>query len=312
MSDLSGIGWIAVAGLLFGSQFIPSKYCPKFKSGAYNISMAMGILAGSAISILALGLDGIALSMFALAFLGGLTWVVGNYLLIMAVAKAGMARSFIVINSSAVLSFLGGVAFLGELTGITIEKLALIAGAVGLVMLGAFLVSTTTPAREKVGQRLPGGGEMMRGIRAAFLATIFFSIYNVMIAYVINTARTPTGTTFASIAPGVMLGAVIMAFLARGGQLRDWRTAPPKWHMLAVLQGLVWAAAMVCIMFGWKGTGIAMGTPVQVGTQTLVSSMWGIIAFGELRGSKDRGPAYARYTAGAALTVVGIIVMTMS
>ena len=312
MSDLTGIVWIAVAGLLFGSQFIPSKYCPQFKSGAYNISMAIGILAGSAFSILVLGPTGIAFSMFALAFLGGMTWVVGNYLLIIAVAKAGMARSFIVINFSAVLSFLGGMAFLGELTGITIPRLALIAGAVGLVMLGSFLVTTTTPKKERAEHGRPGGGEMILGFQAAFLATIFFSIYNVMIAYVINTAGTPAGTAFISLAPGVMLGAVLGAFLAKGNELKDWRSAPPKWHLLAVAQGLVWAAAMVCIMFGWEGTGIALGTPVQVGTQTIVSSMWGIWAFGELRKLKDRGPAYAKFAAGAALTVVGIIVMTIS
>jgi len=68
---------------------------------------------------------------------------------------------------------------------------------------------------------------------------------------------------------------------------------------------------MVCIMFGWMGTGIAMGTPIQVGTQTLVSSLWGILMFGELRGLENRGAAYLKFTGGAALTVAGIAMIAL-
>lgn len=254
--------------------------------------------------------------MAALAFLGGMTWVVGNYLLIIAVARAGMARSFIVINFSAVLSFIGGVVFLGELPGLTVTRLAIMAGAVGLVLLGSYLVTTTAP---KIGSKAPGskgartdGGLMRKGLIAAFVATVFFSVYNTVIAYVLNTAGTPVGITFVTIAPGAVTGAILVAVLSRRGELKDWLSAPVKWHMLAIIQGLMWATAMVFILFGWMGTGIALGTPVQVGIQTLVSSLWGIMAFGELRGLNDPGAAYMKFAAGAVLTVAGIVVMTLS
>lgn len=305
-----------MAGVLFGSQFIPSKYCPGFSSGGYNISMALGILAGSIISVMGLGAAGIAPAMAAIAFLGGMTWVVGNYLFIIAVARAGMARSFIVINFSAVLSFIGGVVFLGELPGLTAPRLAMMAGAVGLVLLGSFLVTTTAPSN---GSKVPGstgsgtdGSLMRKGLIAAFVATVFFTIYNTMIAYVLNTAGTPVGITFATIAPGAVTGAVLVVILARRNELKDWLSAPVKWHLLAIVQGLMWATAMVFILIGWMGTGIALGTPVQVGTQTLVSSLWGILAFGELRGLKDPGAAHIKFAAGAALTVAGIVLMTLS
>jgi glucose uptake protein GlcU len=275
------------------------------------VSMAFGILVGSTFSILLLGISGIWPLMLALSFLGGMTWVVGNYLLIIAVANAGMARSFIVINFTAVLSFIGGIAFLGEQPDITMVRLALIAGAVGLVLLGSFLVTTTTPEDQTARSGLAGLSKMRQGLIAAFVATIFFSLYNVMIAYVINKSGTPASTAFISIAPGVVLGAVLVAFFVTGDELKDWKAAPVKWHLLAILQGIIWAAAMVCIMFGWMGTGIALGTPVQVGIQTLMSSLWGIAVFGEFRGMKTPRSAYARYAAGALLTIAGILGMAL-
>ena len=303
--------WVAVAGLLFGSQFIPSKYCPLFRSGAYTISMALGIFLGSLLSLLALGFSGITPLLSALAFAAGMIWVVGNYLLVQAVSKSGMARSFIVINFTAVLSFIGGVAFLGELPDVTAAKLALLAGAVCLVLVGSFLVTATRPREGATGDRLPDGEKVKRGLIAAFVSTIFFSIYNVIIAFVINDAGAAAGPTFVSIAPGAVLGAFLVALLARDNDLGEWKMAPVKWHLLALSQGLVWATAMVCVMFGWMGTGIAIGTPIQVGTQTIVSSLWGIVMFGEFRALKDRGKAYSRFIGGAALTILGIAVMAL-
>jgi len=300
-----------VAGLLFGSQFIPSKYCTLFRSGAYNISMALGISLGSVLSLLFLGVSGITPPLSALAFAGGMIWVVGNYLLVQAVSKAGMARSFTVINFTAVFSFVGGVAFLGELPEATPFRLALMAGAVCLVLTGAFLVTGTRPREGATGERLRGGEAVTKGLVAAFVATIFFSVYNVIISFIINKAGASAGPTFISIAPGAVLGAVLVAFLAQNNDIGEWKTAPVKWHLLALSQGLIWATAMVCIMFGWMGTGIAMGTPVQVGTQTLVSSLWGILMFGEFRDPENRGAAVSRFVAGAVLTVLGIAVMAL-
>jgi glucose uptake protein GlcU len=307
---------VAVAGLLFGSQFIPSKFCAGFRSGSYNISMALGILLGSAVALPVLGMSGLASGLAVLAFLAGMVWVAGNYLLVFAVANAGMARSFIVVNFSAVFSFLGGVAFLGELTEVSAVRLGLIVAGIGLVLAGAFLVGTTTPKDREPGavSREPGrgnggqgtdGGKMRLGLVAVFFATIFFSAYNVMIAFAINRQAAPAGPIFIFIAPGAVAGAVLAAIFARRGELPGWRAAPVKWHLLALSQGLVWATAMVCIMFGWMGTGI------QVGVQTVVSSLWGIFLFGELKGLDRAGRALGKFAAGAALTVTGIAMIAL-
>jgi len=301
--------WIVLSGVLFGSQFVPSKYCPKFRPGPYNISMALGILAGSILTVLALGTSGTVPGLFILCFIGGMTWVLGNYLLIRAVAMAGMARAFVIVNFSAVLSFIGGAMFLGELGGVTLPGLAMILAAVTMVILGSFLVTTTVP---KGGDHSPStaGNAVRRGLAAALAATVFFSAYNVMIAHALNRAGMTAPAAFMSIAPGIVVGAVLVAILAGDGGLADWKAAQARWHILAATQGIIWAAAMVCIMFGWMGTGISVGTPVQVGTQTLASSLWGIAFFGEFRGLEKKTAAYARLAAGAVVTVAGILVMT--
>jgi|GEM_PF-1946418 len=296
--------------------------------------MALGILLGAAAAQPLLGLSSMPVMLGALAFAGGMVWVFGNLLLVYAVASAGMARAFIIVNFTAVFSFFGGIAFLGELPALTAPRLGLIVTGIGLVMAGAFLVGTTVPrnrgqgagGRGKDGRGQQGSGaegnggngpgtdgaRMRRGLVAVFIATLFFSTYNAMIAFAINREGAPAGPTLGLLAPGAVAGAVLAAAVAGGGSLSAWRAAPRKWHLLALAQGLVWAAAMACIMFGWMGTGIAMGTPVQVGTQTLVSSLWGIVMFGELRDVGDRRGAYAKFISGAALTVGGIALITFT
>ena len=308
LSEPAGVLWIVAAAILFGSQFVLNKYCPDMPASAYNVSMAVGILAGSAASVLVLGWSPIAPGMAVLAFVGGAIWVVGNYLFIVAVARAGIARSYVAVNFSAVLSFVGGVVFLDELPDLDTPRLVLVVGAVSLVMAGSYLVTTTAPKSGPAQVR--GGSRAKRGLVAAFASTVFFAIYNVLTAFVMNKAGTPASVTFVAVAPGIVCGAVLLALFAPGRALRSWKAAPARRHLLAVLQGLIWAAAMVCILFGWMGVGIALGTAIQVGIQTLVSSLWGILLFGELAGLDNRRAAYARFAGGAVLTVCGIAAIT--
>jgi glucose uptake protein GlcU len=296
------------AAVLFGSQFVLNKFCLDMPACAYNVSMAVGILVGSAASLLVLGWSPIAPGMAALAFAGGAIWVVGNYLFIVAVARAGIARSYVAINFSAVLSFVGGVVFLGELPDLDASRFVLVVGAVVLVMAGSYLVTTTAPQGGAAEAR--GGSRARQGLVAAFASTVFFAIYNVLTAFVMNEAGTAAGVTFVAVAPGIVCGAVLIALFAPGRALRAWKAAPARRHVLAVLQGLIWAAAMVCILFGWRSVGIALGTSIQVGIQTLVSSLWGILLFGELAGLDNRRAAYLRFAGGAVLTVCGIAAIT--
>jgi len=309
MDALTGIIWVIIAAFLFGSQFVPAKFCPRFKSSSYNLSMAYGILAGSIGAFFILGIGGITRDLILISMVGGAVWVTGNYLLIIGVAKAGMARAFCIVNFSAIISFFAGGVFLGELTDVTPTRIAIMLGAVTLVIVGSLLVTTTTPSKSGKGS---DRSEMMRGMLLSFIATTFFSIYNVIIAYVVNKAGTDPGPTFLALAPGIVIGALIIAAVSKEKGIRSWRAAPSKWHLLAIVQGFIWAAAMVCIMFGWQGVGIAIGTPVQVGTQTIISSIWGILMFHEFRGLRDKSKAYGRYLAGAILTIMGIATIAIA
>lgn len=308
MDELTGIYWVITAAVLFGSQFIPSKYCPKFRSSSYNVSMAWGILASSIVAFLVLGMASIDAGLVLYALLGGFLWVTGNYLLIIGVAKAGMARAFCIINFSAVISFLGGGVLLGELTGVTARRIGLMIVAVALVIIGSLLVTTTTPAGKGKGS---DRADIMKGLLAAFAGTVFFSMFNIVMGYIINKGGTTPGAAFIAFSPGIMLGALLLAALPGDRGISGWLRAPAKWHYLAMAQGVIWSGAMVCIMFGWIGTGIAVGTPVQVGTQTIVSAVWGILMFNEFKDLKDKGRAYGRFGAGALLTIIGIAMMAL-
>jgi glucose uptake protein GlcU len=308
LDELTGIYWVIAAAVLFGSQFIPSKYCPKFRPGAYNVSMAWGILASSIVAFLVLGMASINTALVPYAMLGGFLWVSGNYLLIIGVAKAGMARAFCIINFAAIISFFGGGVLLGELTGVTGTRIGLMLVAVALVIVGSLLVTTTTPSGKGKGS---DRAEVMKGLLASFVATVFFSMFNIVMGYVINTGGTTPGAAFIAFSPGIMIGALLLAALPGEKGISHWLRAPARWHHLAIGQGVIWSGAMVCIMFGWIGTGIAVGTPVQVGTQTIVSALWGIVMFKEFKGLKDKGGTYLKFGLGATLTIIGIAMMAI-
>jgi glucose uptake protein GlcU len=333
--DLVSVGWVILSGLLFGSQFVPSKYCPDFDKAAYNITMAVGILLGSVVFLVILG-GGISdggTALFGIA--SGAVWVAGNFCLIIAVAEAGMARAFTIINLTAVFSFIGGGAVLGELGGYSTTGIGIMIGAIALVIMGSVLVGgiKKTDGEEGGGNKKEGerkkdpdgkdadgikmdeagadNGKAGKGVMFAFISTLFFALYNVMAAYMTNHWGTSTASAFILISPGILIGAMVIAALPKGASLGKWKGAPGKWHGLALVQGIIWSIAMVSIMIGWKGTGIAIGTPVQLGTQTIVSALWGILFFGEFKELDNKKTGYARFAAGAALAVSGIALMAM-
>ncbi|MEM4728915.1 MAG: GRP family sugar transporter [Thermoplasmata archaeon] len=324
--------WIVLSGVLFGSQFIPQKYCPAFPTGAYNVSMALGIaITGGIFFSVAQG-PAPTLPLFSLVATGGLCWVIGNYLLIFAVRRAGMARPFCIINLTSVLSFIGGGWLLGELGEVSMARLALMALGVALVVAGSALISLISEDRGEIsvaGVTGVGGGGTMRtggerrGIAAAFVAPFFFAVFNVVIAQAINRAGVAPGPAFISFSPGIIIGALALALLPEGGEshwspsvtepgILAWRRAPLRWHGLALSQGIIWGTAMVCVMIGWLGTGLAIGVPVGQGVITLVSALWGLLVFKELERLKDRRRSGLQFLAGAALTVSGIAFIVLA
>lgn len=297
--------------------------------------MAVGVLLGSVFFFVILG-GGISdggTALFGIA--AGAVWVAGNYCLIVAVAEAGMARAFTIINLTAVFSFIGGGAVLGELGNYSTNGIGIMIGAVALVTIGSVLVGGIKKAggeeggankkegypekdrgikkteRIRTGKGNADKGRSGKGVMLAFIATLFFAVYNVMAAYMTNRWGTSTEGAFILISPGILLGAVVIAAMPKGVSLGKWKAAPGKWHGLALFQGMVWSLAMVSIMTGWKGTGIAIGTPVQLGTQTIVSALWGILFFGEFKELENKKTGYARFGAGAALAITGIALMAL-
>ncbi len=228
MDGVTPLLWIAISGVLFGSQFVPQKLCPAFAAAAYNISMALGIALVSALGApFAPGpMPSPLLALLALA--GGFLWVAGNFLLIFAVQRAGMARPFSIINLTSVLSFIGGGALLGELGGLSSARVAAMAVGVGVVVLGSILVTLSSGGGARPGSGSASSGGEMGGLAAAFVAPAFFAAFNVIVAHIINQRGGPLGPTFVSFSPGIVIGAFLLALTNR---LRAGRApAPPPPH----------------------------------------------------------------------------------
>ena len=259
---------------------------------------------------------------------GGLCWVIGNYLLIFAVRRAGMARPFCIINLTSVLSFLGGGALLGELGAASVSRVGAMVLGVAAVVAGSALVSLISSAASDDSNGRASDGGVRAGIAAAFAAPIFFAAFNVVVAHGINRSGLALGPAFLSFSPGILLGALLLALLREpdgsdagskdesgaGGRsgVHHWLRAPAGWHALALSQGLIWGVAMCCVMNGWLGTGLTLGVPVGQGIITLVSAVWGLAVFKEFEHLRNMRRAFIQFLAGASLTVAGIAVLVLA
>ncbi|MEM2900242.1 MAG: GRP family sugar transporter, partial [Thermoplasmata archaeon] len=227
-----------LSSAFYGSQFVPQKYCQKFSHELYNVSMNFGILFTSFIfflifSKIGFGLDGNLEMMSALvAFASGGVWVIGNRFLLMSVRNAGMGRSFTIINMVSVVTYLGGVIFLNELSGFGQGEVAISGLGVLLVTVGSMLVSFTCTRDER-------GNKVKYGMTFAFLSSFFFGASNLLIVVAMNMLNLPFTYTFFFIGLGAFAGMILTTFL-KSENIENWRRAPKRWHALAFLSGILW------------------------------------------------------------------------
>ncbi len=293
-----------VSATFYGSQFVPQKFCPKFSPELYNISMNFGIFANAFVcmillSALGFGVDGeFAAIPASIAFVSGLVWVVGNRLLLVSIKNAGMGRSFTIINMVSVVTFVGAVLFLGELSQLSPAIIANAGLAVALVTGGSMMV-TFTSSREE-------GKAASLGMLCAFASSIFFGGSNLLVVLAMNNMRLPFVYTLFLIGSGAFVGMIVIA-LTKWKGLGEWKAAPKKWHALALSSGLIWGVGDVLGVLSVKLLGGSIGVPILQGVMTLVSAIWGIGMFGEMKGEKSffRG-ALAKFALGSVITIAGV------
>lgn len=303
MESILPIVLIVFSALFFGSQFVPKKFCGSFDDFGYNTSMVFGILLNALIWFAVISFQEKICFPFTptiLSFLAGMVWVFGNILLISAVSKIGMARSFTIINVVSIISFAGAIVFLGEMRVAISVILTAFAGVV-IIMSGCILITLTTSKKEKLKSKI--------GLIYAFLSSFFFGSFNIMIMYSINVQHLHVNASAIFIALGAVLGGFII--LLKNRKIKYWFNARKRWHRLGVSGGVLWGMGNVLSLYAMQKIGVSLSVPMLQGFMTIVSALWGIVVFREMHDimPERRKKALTMFMAGMILTIAGVWVI---
>jgi glucose uptake protein GlcU len=287
MLSLIAVIALILAGLFFGSQFVPQKFCLSFDTRAYNLSMMFGIaIVSGIIAIFSLFLDmpgNVSEKEFSpfnigLCVLAGVIWSLGNLYILAAISKIGMSRTFPIVNLIVVVAFFAGIIFLGELRNIDFIIILFLCLGIGSVLTGSYFTTKATSKEEKKVKDVKGG------VIAALLSTIFFGFYNVPVLFSLRSDSWSVYLAVFFLSLGTILGALFFGFLwLRKELFKLWREANRKWHLFAISGGMIWGIGQVSANMAMEDIGVSIGAPSIQGLVIVVGVIWGLVVFKELK-----------------------------
>lgn len=315
MVSLLALGALICAGVFFGSQFVPQKFCREFDARAYNLSMMLGIaIACAFMSLMSflvilpgdvkdkeLSLLNIALCVFA-----GIIWSAGNLFVLAAVYKIGMSRAFPLVNLVIMVDFFAGIVLLSELRSVDYMVIILLVLGSGSILVGSYLTSRATSKEEKKVRDVRGG------IIAAVISVFFFGLYNVPVLY---SLRNDTWSVYLAVfflSLGAVFGGVIFGFIWLRKEIYVlWGKASGRWHLLAISGGILWGAGQTSANMAMVEIGLSIAAPLIQGVFIVVGVIWGLAVFKELSDilPENRRKAVIILTLGCCFAVMGSLVM---
>jgi glucose uptake protein GlcU len=315
MVSLLSVVALILAGLFFGSQFVPQKFCTGFDSKAYNLSMMLGIAVVTGIMLLLSFLIAIpgdvsvkefSFSNIVLCIFAGVIWSAGNLFILAAVYKIGMSRTFPVVNLIIVVAFFAGIIFLSELQDVDFFLILLMALGIGSVLVGSVLTSRATSKEEKEVRDVRGG------IIAAVISVIFFGFYNIPVLYSLRTETWSVYLAVFFLSLGAIIGGAVFGFVwLRKEMFVIWRKAKRKWHLLAISGGILWGAGQTSANLTMVEIGLSIGAPLIQGFVIVVGVVWGLVVFKEFAdiSPEHRRKAIVILSLGCCFAIMGSLVI---
>ena len=287
----------AIAGSVFGSQYVPQKKLGNVNTGHYNLTMAVGILGTSSVIftiLFLLGMPPLHWIPMIIAFLGGIVWSMGNRLSISAVNRIGMSKSTILFNLTSVFSFIFGILFFTEPVGFF--------KGIGMpiIICGSVIVAAIS-GEEKKNLNWPG-------IMVAVLASLLFSIFNTLSSESMSSPIFPT-IPYYVLAFLLSLGSLVgnLLFINTPRKIKEWASEKPKFHYWALLGGIIWGVAIFISLYSLWAYGLSFTIPILQTVQLIISALWGILYFKEIHQRKH----LILFLGGAGVSIVGIILFSL-
>ena len=287
----------AIAGSVFGSQYVPQKKLGNVNTGHYNLTMALGILGTSSVIftiLFLLGMPPLHWIPMIIAFLGGIVWSMGNRLSISAVNRIGMSKATILFNLTSVFSFIFGILFFAEPVGFF--------RGIGMpiIICGSVIVAAIS-GEEKKTLNWPG-------IIVAVLASLLFSIFNTLSSESMSSDVFPT-IPYYVLAFLLSLGSLVgnLLFINTPRKIKEWASEKPKFHYWALLGGIIWGVAIFISLYSLWAYGLSFTIPILQTVQLIISALWGILYFKEIHQRNH----LILFLSGAGVSIVGILLFSL-
>jgi len=230
------------------------------------------------------------------AVLAGCLWAVANTMTVFAIRDIGLSIAFPLWNSNSLLGIFWGFVFFNELRQAGWRRWAGVLGGALVMCAGAALLavasSTQAPAAHP-----------MRGVLAALGAGILWGTMYIPYRKAYLSGMNPLSfVTFFTFGELGMMAALAVSDL---GLTRLWRQLSGARDVLfwLMLGGFVWVIGDVFQQYAAKYVGISRGIPLSNSNQ-LWGLLWGVLVFGELRGSA--ASTYAQVIGGSLLMILGV------
>ena len=268
-----------------------------------SLIMVMGVfLARWSVPALVLGTSSVvadvrrAPHLIVWALLAGCLWAVANTLTVFAIRDIGLSIAFPLWNSNSLLGILWGFVFFNELRQAGWRRWTGVLGGALLMCVGAALLAVASATQAPA-------AHSTRGIWAALGAGIMWGTMYVPYRKAYLSGMNPLSfVTFFTFGELGMMTTLAISYLG----------ARPLWQQLTgardvlfwlMLGGFIWVIGDVFQQYAAKYVGISRGIPLSNSNQ-LWGLLWGILVFGELRGSHSS--TYAQVIGGSLLMMLGV------
>jgi glucose uptake protein GlcU len=268
-----------------------------------SLIMVMGVfLARWSVPALVLGTSSVAADvrrvphLIIWAVLAGCLWAVANTMTVFAIRDIGLSIAFPLWNSNSLLGILWGFVFFNELRQAGWRRWTGVVGGALVMGVGAALLAMASSSQTPVARS-------MRGVWAALGAGIMWGTMYIPYRKAYLSGMNPLSfVTFFTFGELGMMTTLAVSYLG----LR------PLWQQLSsardvlfwlMLGGFIWVIGDVFQQYAAKYVGISRGIPLSNSNQ-LWGLLWGVLVFGELRGS--HASTYAQVIGGSLLMMLGV------
>jgi glucose uptake protein GlcU len=210
--------------------------------------------------------------------LAGCLWAVANTLTVYAIRDVGLSIAFPLWNTNGVIGMLWGVLFFGELRNARRPRQITVVAGVLVLFVAALLIAEASAAQAP-------RRDVAHGIAAALAAGVLWGTMYIPYRKAYLTGMNPLSfLTFFTIGEVVTMS--VLALGETGGVMPLWHalTAARSALFWLLLGGFVWVLGDIAQQYAVKYVGISRGIPLS-NTNQLWGLLWGVLVFGELRGT---------------------------